>query len=203
MRTLGIALTNADRLKGSIMRKILSKLIQNISPFDDVEKGHIADALAWMASGAEVYKIKGPAIPPKHLTAYGVLIDKGAKKILLVDHIKAELWLPAGGHVDRDEHPRATVAREIQEELGIVVEFLSDDPVFLTETVTVGKTAGHTDVCFWYALRGDETQAIVYDTKEFNGYRWFGFDEILQEEKPIFDVQMKRFLRKWRGIIKS
>ena len=185
------------------MREKIMELLRSVSPFDDIEKSHIADALAWIGSGTEVYKIKGPDIPPKHLTAYGVLIDEGAKKILLVDHIKAELWLPAGGHVDRDEHPRATVVREIQEELGIVAEFLSDDPVFLTETVTVGKTAGHTDVCFWYALRGDMMQSLVYDEKEFNGYRWFSFDEILQEEKPIFDPHMKRFLRKWREMMKN
>ena len=182
------------------MRETLSKLIRQISPFDDREKEHIADALAWIASGAEIYKIKGPDIPPKHLTAYGVFIDTTAKKILLVDHIKAELWLPAGGHVDRDEHPKATVAREIKEELGIDAEFLLDDPVFLTETVTVGKTAGHTDVCFWYVLRGDVNAPIRFDPKEFCAIRWFGFDEILQEEKPIFDAHMKRFLGKMTNL---
>ncbi len=179
------------------MRKTLSKLIQEIRPFDELEKEHIADALAWISSGVEVYKITGPDIPPKHLTAYGVLIDSTVKKILLVDHIKAELWLPAGGHIERDEHPKNTVSREIQEELGISVNFLSENPFFLTQAVTVGKTAGHTDVCFWYVLRGDTSQPIVYDTKEFNGYQWFGFDEILQEEKPIFDPYMKRFVRKF------
>lgn len=178
------------------MQETLVQLIQGISPFDDMEKEQVADALAWIASGAEIYKIQGPDIPPKHLTAYGVLIDPTARKVLLVDHIKAELWLPAGGHIERNEHPKDTVAREIQEELGIDADFLSKDPFFFTQMVTVGKTAGHTDVCFWYVLRGDVLQPIVYDTREFNGYRWFGFDEILQEEKSIFDAHMKRFVRK-------
>ncbi|MFI5343447.1 MAG: NUDIX domain-containing protein [Chlamydiales bacterium] len=39
----------------------------------------------------------------------------------LVDHKKANLWLPAGGHVEPNEHPRETVKREILEELSIQV----------------------------------------------------------------------------------
>ena len=39
--------------------------------------------------------------------------------MLLVDHRNAKLWLPTGGHVERDEHPWRTVEREAAEEPGI------------------------------------------------------------------------------------
>jgi 8-oxo-dGTP pyrophosphatase MutT (NUDIX family) len=41
--------------------------------------------------------------------------------VLLVDHKNARLWLPTGGHVEEGEDPRATVVRELKEELGLAV----------------------------------------------------------------------------------
>jgi 8-oxo-dGTP pyrophosphatase MutT (NUDIX family) len=61
-----------------------------------------------------------PDTPPKHLVSYFVLYDESTHKLMLVDHIKAKTWLPAGGHVKLDEDPRITVTREADEELGIV-----------------------------------------------------------------------------------
>lgn len=74
------------------------------------------------------------------------MFDQANEKILLVDHKKAELWLPSGGHVEIDEDPTDTVIRECMEERSVAAEFWSKKSVFITQTVTVGKTAGHTDV---------------------------------------------------------
>ena len=106
------------------------------------------EVLAWIDSGAELCRIEKPATPPQHLIAYFALVD--GDHLLLVDHINAELWLPTGGHVEPGEHPRQTVLREVQEELGIDGVFLHEQPLCLTITETVGKTAGHTDVSLWY-----------------------------------------------------
>ncbi len=42
---------------------------------------------------------------------------------MLVDHVKARLWLFPGGHVDDGEDPRTMVLREAAEELGIDGKF--------------------------------------------------------------------------------
>ncbi|MFZ4099547.1 MAG: NUDIX domain-containing protein [Chlamydiia bacterium] len=123
-------------------------------------------------------------------------MDLAREKILLVSHIKAGLWLPSGGHVEQDEHPKLTAERELAEELNLLPEFLSEAPLFLTQTVTVGQTAAHTDVSLWYVLKGDSREELVYDQTEFNGYRWFGYDEILQGDPSDFDPHMNRFIRK-------
>ena len=60
-----------------------------------------------------------PDVPPKHLVSYFALVDEARGKMLLVDHKLAGLWLPSGGHVEPDEDPRATVVREIAEELNL------------------------------------------------------------------------------------
>lgn len=178
------------------MRSLIQQIIGSIKPFDNIEKEHLLNTIQWVKSGEELCRIEKPATPPKHLVSYFVLVDKHTRKILLVDHIKAGLWLPSGGHVEKDEHPADTVKREIQEELNITADFLYSEPVFLTETVTVGETAGHTDISFWYVLKGDSKKEIIYDTEEFNGYKWFDYEEILNTDISKFDPHMHRFTNK-------
>ena len=114
---------------------------------------------------------------------------------MLVDHKLANLWLPSGGHVEPDEDPKATVVRELAEELNLTAEFVSDGPLFITVTRTVGADGGHTDVSLWYLLRGDSSRAIEFDRGEFHGVRWFDFDEIPYERS---DPHLRRFVAKMR-----
>ncbi len=118
--------------------------------------------------------------------------------MLLGDHIKAQLWLPTGGHVELNEHPRQTVVREALEEVNLDATFLknNDHPFFITVTQTVGLTAGHTDVSLWYLLHGDMHDPLQFDRQEFTDMNWFGFNEILQSHPAIFDPHMQRFTKK-------
>ena len=149
------------------MHATIAALIRAISPGDALEAEHITAALTWIASGASLCRIAKPAVPSQHLVAYFVLIAPNQRKLLLVDHKNAGLWLPGGGHVEVGEHPQTTVCRELNEELGIPADFLLTEPFFLTVTQTVGATAGHTDVSLWYLMRGDVAQALTFDAHEF------------------------------------
>jgi len=181
------------------MRNQIKQLISLIKPLDDLEAEHIANSVSWIDSGEEIFRIEKPAIPSKHLVSYFVLFDYHKEKIMLVDHIKAELWLPAGGHVEKNEHPNATVEREIQEELNMPAQFFTNAPFFITQTVTVGKTAGHTDVSLWYLLTSDSEKPIKYDPGEFNGYKWFTYDEVLGTDLSKLDPHMHRFMEKLKA----
>lgn len=183
------------------MRNEIRSIIANITPHDALEAKHRKSALDWVDSGEEVFRIRKPDFPLKHLVSYFVLIDQKKSKMLLVDHIKAELWLPSGGHVELNEHPKTTVEREIVEELNQQASFIRESPLFITETVTVGKTAGHTDVSLWFILRADSTLSITYDTSEFNGCKWFEYDEILNIDIAEFDLHMHRFVQKFLATI--
>lgn len=184
------------------MREAIQQIIESITPFDEIEAGHISNAVEWVRSGEELCRIEKPDMPPKHLVSYFVVIDPQKEKILLMDHIKAGLWLPSGGHVEKGEHPKITVEREVLEELNMPADFIHDVPLFLTQTVTVGKTAGHTDVSLWYVLRADSEKEIMYDSGEFNGYRWFPYEEILATNIEKFDPHMHRFTMKWMQFIR-
>lgn len=165
--------------------------IELIAPLDDEEDRCKQDVLAWIDSGVEICRQRKPATPPKHLVAYSVVID--GDYILLVDHINAQLWLPTGGHIESGEHPRTAALREAMEELSIDGQFLVERPLFLTATETVGKTAGHTDVCIWYALQGDRTLDLDAATTEFRAARWFHKSEIPMDRA---DKHMRRFVGK-------
>jgi 8-oxo-dGTP diphosphatase len=176
------------------MRRIIKKLVEEITPFDKTEHAHITDTIKWIDSGAPLFRIKKPDVPNKHLVSYFELFDKHNKKFLLTDHKKSGLWLPPGGHVDYNAHPTDTVKRECLEELNLEAKFLDSNPILITSTVTVGKTAGHTDVSFWYVLYGNSNQKIEFDKSEFYDIRWF-----TEENMPFenTDPNMQRFIRKF------
>ncbi len=173
------------------MREHIRNEIAAIVPLDELERRHIAEALAWVDSGAELCRLEKPAVPPVHLVAYAVVVDAG--HVLLVDHRNAGLWLPTGGHVEPGEDPRETAVREIQEELGITPAHAIEPPVLITRTTTVGLTAGHTDVSLWYVVRHDRFGDIVLDRGEFNDARWFAAAEVPFDRA---DPHLARFLAK-------
>lgn len=178
----------------SALRAAIRAEIEAIRPHDAVEAAHRAEALAWVDSGAELCRLAKPATPPRHLVSYFALVD--GEHVLLVDHRQALLWLPSGGHVEPGEHPRDTVVRELQEELGIAPAHTLAPPLFITCTETVGHTAGHWDVSLWYVLNASFAQPLNYDEGEFSGVRWFHRDSL-----PLgrTDPHLARFTAKLWG----
>jgi 8-oxo-dGTP pyrophosphatase MutT (NUDIX family) len=175
------------------MRESIRCEIEAIEPADSLESDHRSDALAWVASGAQLVRVSKPAVPPKHLVAYIVVTD--GKRVLLVDHKNAQLWLPPGGHVKADEHPRKTVIRELREELGLSAAHEIAPPIMITCDSTVGLTPGHTDVCLWYVVRIELALVMKHDEEEFTGVRWFPFADIPFERS---NPSMLRLLAKLR-----
>ncbi len=121
----------------------------------------------------------------------------GRAATLLVDHRTAGLWLPPGGHVDPGEDPGRTVARELDEELGIeapLLPGLSSNPFFLTRTTTVGIDGGHLDVSLWYVLDVPAGRPLHPDLDEFTSVRWWPVDSA--RTLAHADPHLPRFLAK-------
>jgi 8-oxo-dGTP diphosphatase len=173
-----------------VARAAIRSEVASIQPVDDLERLHRSEALAWIDSGAPLFRTAKPATPPVHLVSYFAVID--ADHILLVDHKNAQLWLPPGGHVEPEEHPRQTVARELIEELGFVAGHVIAEPLMITRATTVGLTSGHVDVSLWYVVNASKNQRIRYDEDEFNGVRWFQYSDVPLRSDP----HLSRFLAK-------
>jgi 8-oxo-dGTP diphosphatase len=179
---------------------LVAGLVAAIEPFDDAERSHQADTLAWLASTDDIYRRIKPMTPPRHLVTYAVLADPRDWSLFLVDHILARLWLPPGGHVEPGEDPAVTAVREAREELGIEADLsiAGARPTFITVTPTRGPVP-HTDVSLWYLLAGNPAMTITLDAREFAGGRWWSAAEIESATPTRFDPHLGRFLAKIRS----
>lgn len=68
----------------------------------------------------------------RHFTATTFIVYQN--KVLLHRHKKLNVWLPAGGHIDRDELPEEAAVREVKEETGLdVTLYQADTPLFAAD----------------------------------------------------------------------
>ena len=96
-----------------------------------------------------------------------VLNDK--QEVLLVEHVfhpKLPWGLP-GGWIGHNEAPSITAQRELQEELGLVVEV---DALLLTKKTQYQ----HIDFAYLCIAKGDIT-ALSYELLQ---YAWFSYDNL-------------------------
>jgi 8-oxo-dGTP diphosphatase len=186
------------------LRARVSELVSAVGPCDPREAADQADILAWIDSGSQIFRTAPPDTPRKHLVVYFIPVDAAGRCLLLGDHRKSGLWLPPGGHVEPDEHPRQAVIREAREELGLAAQFhtaLGDgNPFFLTVTPTNGANS-HLDVDLWFVLRAEREAPLLPDPREFNAVRWFGLDEQHDWPAGTYDPEMRRFAGKLRSAI--
>ncbi|MGR6316467.1 NUDIX domain-containing protein [Micromonospora soli] len=182
------------------MRDEIRALVEALTPGDELEARHRAETLAWLAATTDIFRREKPRTPSPHLVAYFLLHDETDGAVLLVDHRKAGMWLPTGGHVEPGEHPTATVRREVVEELCVPAAFsplFGEHPAFVTVTGTVGAPADrHTDVSLWYVLSGSRDQQLAPDPGEFRGARWWTPREVADAGPGTVEPHLLRMLAK-------
>jgi 8-oxo-dGTP pyrophosphatase MutT (NUDIX family) len=180
-------------------RGALHALVAAIEPVDEREAADRADVLAWIASGAELYRRVPPADPPKHLVTYFLPYHADTDMVFLVAHRKAGRWLPPGGHVEPGEPPWDTVVREAREELQVAARPhpLTPErrPVFLTAALTVGAHS-HLDCTLWYLLDLAPDTPVIADADEFDGSAWFTRQTVTGWPAGQTDPHLHRFLTK-------
>lgn len=178
----------------------IRSLVEGITPFDGLEDEHRSLVLRWLGRTDDVFRRVRPRTPVRHLVSYFLPVDPEGPHVLLVDHVKAGKWLPAGGHVEPGESPVETVRREAAEELGVQAEFppwAGEKPLLVTVTETVGPVSErHTDVSLWFVLSGRRHQVLRPDGGEFNQVRWWTPSEVSAGDPSRFDPHLGRMLDK-------
>ena len=76
----------------------------------------------------------------RHFTVAVFVVRDG--KVLLHWHRKLGMWLPPGGHIERDELPDEAAVREVLEETGIEVELVGERREDVEDPVQLHRPAG-------------------------------------------------------------
>lgn len=181
------------------MRAAVTAALEFAGPWDAREAEDVMFVGSWAASGAPLCRTGKPDQPSTHLVSYFVVLDEAAGNLLLVDHRKAGLLLPPGGHCEvGDGTPWRTVEREQPEEFRVPATAsrqLGTQPFFTTVTQTQGP-ATHTDVSLWHLSLASEESVTWYDAEEFSAIRWMGIDAVLNTPVELLDPELHRATRK-------
>ena len=123
----------------------------------------------------------------RHFTASSYIVDN--EKVLLVNHNKLKLWLPAGGHIEANETPDQAAIREAKEETGLNVEIIRLDKrntlsyprtevLQMPYVITLQNIGDHHHIDMQYICR-------IKGSKNLNGSeecKWFTVTEVKELE---------------------
>lgn len=125
----------------------------------------------------------------RHFTATTFIIHKG--KVLLHLHKKLGIWIPVGGHIDRDELPEEAALREVQEETGLTVQLYNPDnqidmgdakQLFRPMHIVLENiNQFHQHIDFFYYATSD-TEKLNPQKGEATNLKWFTLEEVQELE---------------------
>jgi 8-oxo-dGTP pyrophosphatase MutT (NUDIX family) len=139
----------------------------------------------------------------RHFTATTYVVQAGAT--LLHHHPGLDMWLPPGGHIDRDELPHRAALREVHEETGLDADLVAERDDIGSDTVEAlpkprhvqladvnacGDEVGHQHVDLVYYARV-ESRAIDPDDGEVSAadWEWFDSSEVRTDDRLDPDVR--------------
>ncbi len=137
------------------------------------------------------------------LVVAGYLIHKG--RVLLIHHKKLDMWLPPGGHIEKDEDTDQAVKREFKEELGLDVEILNTVAIpkggnvkkhlALPFYANVHSVGNHDHCCFNYLCTVRNSEGLTINKDELNDAQWFSKKELYQTHIPadVRNIALKAF----------
>ncbi|MDD5489872.1 MAG: NUDIX domain-containing protein [Candidatus Moranbacteria bacterium] len=127
----------------------------------------------------------------RHFTVTTTIVCKN--KVLLHFHKSLNIWIPIGGHIDRDELPEEAAVREAKEEAGLVISLYNPDKKVGVKDVKqlimpmhimlhdINKFHQHIDFSFYATA---DTLDLKPADGETNNLKWFLKEEIEKEKMP-------------------
>lgn len=138
----------------------------------------------------------------RHFVATVYVVQDDA--VALHQHDKLGMWLPAGGHIDRDELPHEAASREVREELGFDVDLITTEEDLASETArsmpepqhflledinVTAEGVGHQHIDF--VFYGDSPHRDIDpgpDEQPAEDWEWFTREELRNHEEIARDV---------------
>jgi len=131
----------------------------------------------------------------RHFTATTFVVHQ--HKTVLHLHRSLKMWLPPGGHIDRDELPHIAALREVKEETGLSVELIHTEPTIQSKNAqeipgprhllleNINPFHQHIDMI--YFARASSYQ-VTPDSGESLELKWFTTEEL---EGPDIENDIK------------
>ncbi|MBI2583601.1 MAG: NUDIX hydrolase [Candidatus Aenigmarchaeota archaeon] len=112
------------------------------------------------------------------------------------------MWLPPGGHIEKDETPDDALKREFKEELDFDIEILGSNEVPRENNivkqlavpfyVNVHNVGDHDHCCFYYLCKPKSTK-IFPNKAEVNKAAWFSKQELIKVSADVRNIAEKAF----------
>jgi len=136
-------------------------MIQAIRPGDALEAQQLADTLRWIESGVEIFRVEKPATPPSICFLFCSRGSGGEKDNVGGIISKRVCGCQPAVISKRTNIRKQRLSGKYRKELHMPADFLSPEPLLLTQAVTVNMAAGHTDVSLWYVVRADSKKKSI------------------------------------------
>lgn len=172
----------------------ISHLKREVGKFKNSDKKTSEDFLKQFSKTDKVNKSVNI---DEHTCAFFIPINTKSKSIYLVHHIKADDWIPPGGHIELNEHPIDTVVREFGEELNhkITKRQISVFDLSIKDVSDNPRNPCSLHFDFWYLVDVPKKD-FKYLEKEFYGAGWHTIDEALKKIKtPLYNQIVKKLKR--------
>ena len=136
--------------------------------------------------------------PADHFCSFFVPFDIKSRSVFVGHHIKADEWIPPGGHIETGETPLQTVYREFSEELRYS---LSDHKVELFDLgitrITDTKRLCRTHYDFWY-LTSIKKVSFNFNKSEFYEACWLPIEKaIIKAKRPTIKIPLNHLQRNY------
>lgn len=140
--------------------------------------------------------------PRDHYCVYFLPLDLKSRSIFIGHHIKANSWIPPGGHIEESESPLETIKREFFEELAYQV---TDEQVEFFD-LTITDINNPKQVCkrhwdMWYLVHVTKTN-FKLDKREFYDAGWYQVEKALPLVKiENYKTTIKKIFHSGNGLL--
>lgn len=133
-----------------------------------------------------------------HFTASAFIVNNDMTKVLLIEHLKHNMWLIPGGHIDEDESTLFASMRETEEEVGIKVSDLTllDYNILDIDVHRIPEDArkcepSHFHYDIRYIFKLNDESLIEINKSEAKDHKWIDIGEVIDQGNHLSNVAKK------------
>jgi len=105
-----------------------------------------------------------------------------SNSVFIGHHVKSDLWIAPGGHIDKGETAQQTILRETQEELRMEAPSqLVPFSLTLVDIENKKQTHCRRHYDIWYLMDCEQKYDFDYDQREFHEAGWLRLEQALRK----------------------